>query len=145
MPIFSRLALVMTGQDVRSRGHDVVLPSIRRRELVSAVGTDRIARRYQAAALGALLHGRLTTSATLSIVDANRVQRPVPQDVSPEIQDQAICFSFEHAESASHHLVVETGGERRADHRHAVNVRRVVARGQHVHIDQILQLSRLEP
>ena len=66
------------------------------------------------------------------------------QDVAAEVQNEAVVLAGVQPEAAADHLVVEARRDGRPQHRHAVDVRGVEARGQHVDVAQVLELPRAE-
>lgn len=117
-----------------------------RRELVPALGAHRVGGVDQRIALGALLGGGVGggTRGVLGVRQTDRVHRAVPKHVAAEVQHEALGLPLGQAESPPDHLVVEPGAHRRAQHRHAVDIRGVEARRQHIDICQVLQVARLE-
>ena len=121
----------------------VVLFAFGRRESVAALRADAVGGVDHRLALRAFLGGRFAVT-TRPIFDLECVDRPVPQNVAAEVQDEAVLLRRVQAEAPTDHLVVEARGVRRPQERHAVDVGRVEAGGQHVHVDQILQAAVLE-
>ena len=113
----------------------------RRRELVAALGADGVGGVDHRLALRALL-GRRFAVAGGAVLDLQRIDRPVAQDVAAEVQDQAVVLRRVQPEAPTDHLVVEARRVRRPQQRHAVDVGRVEAGGQHVDVDQVLRARR---
>ncbi len=79
-----------------------------RRELVATIWTHGVPGSDQAQALGALFGRRLAARARLDSLDANRIDRPVPQHVAAEVEDQAVFLPLAQSKPPPNHLVVET-------------------------------------
>jgi len=133
----------LAGENPCCRRFGLVLLPFRRRELVAAIWTRGISCRDHRMALRTFL-GRGLAIALLDRLHLDLVHRSVAQDVAVEIEDETILLAGVQAESATDHLVIETRRHRRTHERHAVDVGGVEAGGQHVHVDEILQLARTE-
>jgi len=88
-----------------ARPRVVHLP-FRRRELIPALGADRVARGNEGAALGALLGRGLAMSIRARLADANGIHGTMAQDVPAEVEDEAVLLALAQPETATDHLVV---------------------------------------
>lgn len=120
----------------------MLLP-LRRRELVTAIGTPRVTGGDDRQALRALF-GRRGTVAAGPLLDADRIHRAVAHDVAAEVEHQAIRLAGMEPKPAAHHLVIQPRRHRGPQQHDAVDVWCVEARGQHVDVAQKPQLTAAE-
>jgi len=107
---------------------------------VPALGTERIGGVDHYMALRALLGGGLAV-AGIPVLDAQRVDGAVPQDVAPEVQHEAVRLARVETEASANHLVIQARRVGRPQQDTQSMFGAVEAGGQHVHIDQVLEVA----
>ena len=135
------LRQLVGAKDLRGGRLRRVQDSLRLGELVPALGALARRGRNERVAAGAFLHRR-RSAGRVAVAHLQVVDRPVPHDVAAVVEDEAVLLPRREPEAAADHLVVEAWRRGRPQQRHAVDVRRVEAGGEHVHVREVAQLAR---
>ncbi len=118
-----------------------------RREHMAAFRAGPVSRVDDGVALGTGLRGGVSSAALAGFPRLYHVQRPVPHDVAPIVQNEAVRLASAGGEArpASGHLQKQSCRLRRSHQNHAVRVRGVEAGRQHRAVRKVLERLHRRP
>ena len=132
-------------QDAGLAGLRFVLLPLGRRELVSALRADGDSRRRSPPGTRGTPWPAPRRCRDPRVTTWIWSTGPCRSTLPPKSRTRQFCFAGMQAESPPDHLVIQPRRHRRSHQRHAVDVRRVEAGGQDVHVAEVLQFAAPEP